>query len=591
MGGTENMEPPKGFVASLWNFICFLPFFIGLLLLGLIKGIILCPLICLIMTVGNSCIILVLWPMHIVWTYYSIVRAKKLGPVLKLVLCVFIPVPLILWPLVGIVGSIVGGAAFGLLWPMFSTFEAVGEGRSDRFFHCIYDGTTSTVKRSFTIIRDFMDVCYHSYFSLMKDLCTQGPPDSKYYEIRLLYLPFALLAGVLGFLVDMPVISLIALCKSPYMLFKGWHRLLHDLIGREGPFLETICVPFAGLAILLWPLAVVGAVLGSMVSSIFLGAYAAVVVYQESSLWYGLCYIVASVSIYDEYSNDVLDMLEGSCFPRPKYRRKAPLSRTNSRASSFSKSNSLPKHPPSRSISIKNAIELKPLELLDGLFKECRRQGEIMISEGLITLEVLEDSKSNKEVGGIISIGLPAYCLLQTLLHSVKANSAGILLSDNAEITTSNRPKDTVFEWFLNPLLIIKDQIKADALSEAEEDYLGKLVLLSGDPERLKNSNIGSPPDTTERKRAELDALARRLQGITRSISRYPTFKRKFDDLVKTLVEDLGKKNGGRPQTIGRSRSALARIFTQKSFKNKTNNQGFDPEIQPVVERDVDITS
>lgn len=64
------------------------------------------------------------------------------------------------------------------------------------------------------------------------------------------------------------------------MLFKGWHRLLHDLIGREGPFLETICVPFAGLAILLWPLAVVGAVLGSMVSSIFLGAYAAVVVYQ-----------------------------------------------------------------------------------------------------------------------------------------------------------------------------------------------------------------------------------------------------------------------------------------------------------------------
>lgn len=97
---------------------------------------------------------------------------------------------------------------------------------------------------------------------------------------RLLYLPLALIIGVLGAMVDLPVISIIAFCKSPCMLFKGWHRLFHDCIGREGPFLETICVPFAGLAILLWPLAVVGAVLGSMVSSIFLGAYAAVVVYQ-----------------------------------------------------------------------------------------------------------------------------------------------------------------------------------------------------------------------------------------------------------------------------------------------------------------------
>lgn len=96
----------------------------------------------------------------------------------------------------------------------------------------------------------------------------------------MLYLPGAVIISVLGFMVDMPVISFIALCKSPYMLFKGWHRLFHDLIGREGPFLETICVPFAGLAILLWPLAVVGAVLGSMVASIFLGAFAGVVVYQ-----------------------------------------------------------------------------------------------------------------------------------------------------------------------------------------------------------------------------------------------------------------------------------------------------------------------
>lgn len=32
------MEPPRGLWASLWNFIRFLPYFIGLLILGFFKG-------------------------------------------------------------------------------------------------------------------------------------------------------------------------------------------------------------------------------------------------------------------------------------------------------------------------------------------------------------------------------------------------------------------------------------------------------------------------------------------------------------------------------------------------------------------------
>ncbi|KAK9225615.1 hypothetical protein WN943_010657 [Citrus x changshan-huyou] len=543
------MEPPKGFLASLWSFICFLPYFIGLLLLGIIKGIIFCPVICLMMTIGNSAIILGLLPAHVLWTYYCILRAKQLGPVLKLLTCICIPVFLILWPV---------------------------------------DGTWSTIKHSFTIVRDFKDVCFHSYFSLMDDLRQKQAPDGKYYEIRLLYIPGAIIAGGLGVLIDVPVISVVALCKSPYMLFKGWHRLFHDLIGREGPFLETICVPLAGLAIILWPLAVVGAVLGSMVTSIFLGAYAGVVVYQESSLWFGLRYIIAALSIYDEYSNDILDMPEGSCFPRPQYRKKADLSRTStfSRPSSF-------KDPPSRTSSLRKPIDLKPLELLERLFKECQRHGEIWVSEGLITAKDIEDAKSNSG-SQVVSIGLPAYCLLQALLRSAMANSPGILLSDSVtEITSSNRPKDVFFDWFFNPFLIIKEQIKAENLTEAEEDYLSKLVLFCGNIGRLKDLNV-SPPES-ERKQAELGALARRLQGITKSVSRYPTFRRQFDDLVKTLTEDLAKKNGGSestnvPKTMQKSNSALARF--QKSFKRLTNsNNGRYEESQSQSDalRDLEI--
>lgn len=66
-------------------------------------------------------------------------RAKLLGPVLKLVLCVCVlPVILISWPAVGIFGSIVGGLAYGFFSPILATFDAVGEGKTNQLFHCFY---------------------------------------------------------------------------------------------------------------------------------------------------------------------------------------------------------------------------------------------------------------------------------------------------------------------------------------------------------------------------------------------------------------------------------------------------------------------
>jgi hypothetical protein len=97
---------------------------------------------------------------------------------------------------------------------------------------------------------------------------------------RVLDIPGAVFAGAFGLLVDGIMFTLIAVYKFPVMLFKGWKRLIEDLVGREGPFLETVCVPFAGLAILLWPFAVFGAFLASIISSVPLGVYAAIVVYQ-----------------------------------------------------------------------------------------------------------------------------------------------------------------------------------------------------------------------------------------------------------------------------------------------------------------------
>ena len=64
-------------------------------------------------------------------------RSKKLGPALKFVRCTCVlPSVLILWPMAGIVRSVIGGAAYGFFAPIFATFEAVEGGKENKLFHC-----------------------------------------------------------------------------------------------------------------------------------------------------------------------------------------------------------------------------------------------------------------------------------------------------------------------------------------------------------------------------------------------------------------------------------------------------------------------
>lgn len=51
-------------------------------------------------------------------------------------------------------------------------------------------------------------------------------------------------------------------------------------------------------------------------------------------------------------------------------------------------------------------------------------------------------------------------------------------------------------------------------------------------------------------------------------MSRFPTFKRRFDDLVKTLSDDHAEKHGPPPTpTMNRSKSAFGRLISFKSVR------------------------
>lgn len=114
----------------------------------------------------------------------------------------------------------------------------------------------------------------------------------------------------------------------------------------------------------------------------------------------------------------------------------------------------------------------------------------------------------NSDGAAIIGVGLPCYSFLQSILYSIKANSGGLLL-DGVEVTHLNRPKDKLVDWFFNPIMVLKEQIRVIELGEDEVRFLENAVLFRRNTqhmEALKNGTL-----------APQDALrAAQIQGISR---------------------------------------------------------------------------
>ncbi|RZC50508.1 hypothetical protein C5167_018934 [Papaver somniferum] len=504
-----------------------------LLVLGLIKAALVGPVVASVVFAANSAVMIGLWAAHFIWTYYCVIKTKRLGLTLKIFVLVSLPLPLVIWPVIGIVANLLVGIGYGFFNPLIATFEATGKNVMEKACHYFYDGSWSTVKGGCMIVEDFTDFCFHSYFSFMDELSEQIREDEKPMDIKLLKLPSCLVVGLLAVPVDVPIITAVALWKSPYMLVKGWKRLLEDLVGRKGPFVESVCVPFAGLAIILWPIAVVAAVISSFISSFFLGLYAGVIVHQEDSIRMGLTYIVSVISLFDEYTNDLLYFREGSCLPRPKYRRNMKTSSSlPERTISIEKENNHCQNCEKIISAGSNLVseKFKPVQVWDWLFRSCEVNGRILLHEGLIDTKDIQEciSKGNAR----------SWCLLS----SAKSYSP----ADDMEMTKFNWPRDKVLEWFLGPLLIIKEQIKGLQLNEKEEACLRKLTMTCNNDKR----KTGITQDF------QLKIV---LQGIVASMTRLPTFRRRFKNLVKVLYIEAAKTAVGSEsleEEISRSRHA-----------------------------------
>nr|GMC59573.1 uncharacterized membrane protein At3g27390 [Ipomoea batatas] len=524
--------------------------FCAALCLGALKSLLVGPIAGLILIIGNVGVILGLFPAHVLWTVYALVKTNRFDVPLKVAFLFALPVLFGIWLGLSIAGSVLVGVGYGFFTPWVSTFEAFRhDNDSKRFFHCIVDGTWGTIRGSCTVVRDFADICYHSYPLYLKEL-RESPASLELQPFKFIHVPGCIIVGLLGLVVEIPLYTAIAIVKSPFMLFKGWYRLTHDLISREGPFLETACIPIAGLTILMWPLVVIGSIIMAIFSSFFIGVYGAVVVYQERSFRRGVAYVVAMVAEFDEYTNDWLYLREGSVLPKPKYRKKKGSEQTEfsvrRNRSIQGKLNAVFSEAPAMLVpsltasrSVREAIqEVKMVQVWQNMIKTCEVRGKELLDSNVITAADLEVWVKAKHVSdaAIVNVGLPCYTFLQTILFSIKAGSDGLLLLDNLEITYLNRPQDRLLDWFFEPVMNLKEQIKVIRLEEGEIRFLEKVVLFGSNTDRFKAWENGSlaPQDTL--RAAQIEGISRRMVGMIRSVSKFPTYRRKFKQIVKGLI-------------------------------------------------------
>lgn len=123
-------------------------------------------------------------------------------------------------------------------------------------------------------------------------------------------------------------------------------------------------------------------------------------------------------------------------------------------------------------------------------------------------------SAKNSNDAAIVGVGLPCYSLFQNLLFSIKSGSVGLVMLDGVEVTNLNVPQDRLMDWFFQPIMVLKEQIKVIALGEGEIRYLEKFIIFGGNTQRMESWNNGSfvPEDALR---------AAQIQGITRRYELY----------------------------------------------------------------------
>ena len=203
-------DPEHFCLFCLWSSSC-----CGCLpIIGLIIGLIVVIPITLVTTIINTILSIIYTPIHWILIYYTIIRTDHIGPNLKVLGCIFMWIPILLFPLIVLFSTIVTAVGGSIFYPTYVSFDRDGYKFWKIFYH--------TVHKTFKLEQHYWKFNHEIFYEWLREHRIERPGVEP-FDIKLHKIPVCIVCAVCGVIFDGFMITCIIIINSVPVLFKTYY--------------------------------------------------------------------------------------------------------------------------------------------------------------------------------------------------------------------------------------------------------------------------------------------------------------------------------------------------------------------------------
>jgi len=472
-------------------------------------------------------------PHDVFLTYRAVIGTGLIGPNLKVLTMLVLPIALVLWPfIVALVSSIIA-----IIWPIYIAQLATFDSDENVCFGgCLFDnnGSFPALRNAVNATRDYWHFNYHSVFDYLLDI--RSARSQNPFDIEI----FSVIVGTVQAIICsswLIVVSTILLAiKGVFIIFSAYYYLFREAIKSlmEYKFGQTIqyiynfwVSGFTGFffAFALIPVIYVLAFGAFILTSGYFGIDCALMAYKH-----GFCAGFKQASNYSRIIDQCtswticwsirgsMGKIDSICSFFPKYDLTDPeFDLTDSEYSSVELPAQNVEHDEN---IVRNALgSVSMQQVWDNFFTQCEETIRLGLKNGVIKQDDIDSYAS------FIFIGVPAAVVIQCASNSINYDSTtdDLKFSDGLVMTPKNRPHNIIANQFYDPMVKLKRDMKHANLYRKQVEVLWDAAL-------CQNANLISGIESKP-KAIELFSQATNM-GVL--VSRLPQFRRRFCDAIAT---------------------------------------------------------